>query len=80
MSDTSNRLVNCFLNVFPDIQPAEVPRASTASLPAWDSAAHITLLSAVCEEFGFDMPAEDYEHLVSFGLIADYLETRTANG
>jgi acyl carrier protein len=79
MNDIQTRLTNSFSIVFPDIQPEEIPKASTASLAAWDSVAHITLLSAVSEEFGVEFSADDFEELVSFELIADYLESRTAN-
>jgi acyl carrier protein len=79
MNDIQARLTNSFSIVFPDIQPEEIRKASTASLAAWDSVAHITLLSAVSEEFGVEMSADDFEELVSFELIADYLASRTAN-
>ena len=78
MNNISSRVVNCFANVFPDIQPEEIPRASTASLAAWDSVAHITLLSAISEEFGVELEPEDFEELISYALIVDHLETRTA--
>jgi acyl carrier protein len=77
MNDTTKRLVYCFSAIFPDLQPDEIPKASTASLTAWDSIAHITLLSAVSEEFQLEFAAEDFEELVSFALIADYLDNRT---
>jgi acyl carrier protein len=38
--------------------------------------AHITLLSAVAEEFGVELESEDFAELVSFALIAAYLEKR----
>jgi acyl carrier protein len=77
MNDTNKRLVYCFSIVFPDIQPEEIPRASTASLAAWDSVAHITLLAVVSEKFEVEFSSEDFEELVSFALIADYLDNRT---
>jgi acyl carrier protein len=73
MKDIHERLVACFRNVFPNVEAEEAPRASTASLAAWDSLAHITLLSAISEEFGVDFSDEDFEELVSFALIADRL-------
>ncbi len=78
MSHLQERLAACFAGVFPDIQPDEVPRASTASLAAWDSVAHVTLLSAVSEEFGVEFEMEDYEDLVSYALILDCLEGKLA--
>lgn len=76
MNDTSQRITRCFENVFPNLRPNEIPRASTASLPAWDSVAHITLLAAIAEEFGVEFAPEDFEELISFPLIVDYVEGR----
>ena len=79
MNDTQERVTRCFSNVFPDLPEAEIPRASTASLAAWDSVAHVTLLSSISEEFGQAFELEDYEELVSYPLIVDRLENRTRN-
>jgi acyl carrier protein len=80
MTHTNQRLATCFENAFPEIQPDEIPRASTASMAAWDSVAHITLLSAISEEFGVEFAPEDFEELVSYALIADSLESRVNHG
>lgn len=80
MNDIKGRLASCFSNVFPDIRPDEIPRASTASLAAWDSVAQVTLLSSVAEEFALDFDVEHFEELVSYALILDYLETKSVNG
>jgi acyl carrier protein len=74
MNDTEKKVIRCFSNVFPDVPLSEFPRASTASLAAWDSVAHVTLLSSIAEEFGLDLEIEDFEELVSYPLIIDYLE------
>ena len=79
MNDTKEKVARCFSNVFPDIRQDEIPRASTASLAAWDSVAHITLLSSIAEEFGVDFELEDFEELVSYPLIVDYLENKSTN-
>ena len=61
----------------PDIRPEEIPAASTTTLPGCgDSVAHVTLLSAISEEFGIDFEVEDFEELVSYSLIVDYLEKK----
>jgi acyl carrier protein len=75
-TDTRQRLVQCFANVFPELRPDEIPAANVESLKAWDSVAHITLLTAIAEEFGLELEPEEFEELVSFELIADYLERR----
>ena len=76
MNDIKGRVNRCFSNVFPDIPPAELVRASTASLAAWDSLAQVTLLSSIGEEFGVNFELDDFEELVSYPLIVDYLENR----
>ena len=80
MNDTKQKVARCFSAVFPDIRPDEIPRASTASLAAWDSVAHVTLLSAIAEEFGLNFELDDFEELVSYALIVDYLESKSAHG
>jgi acyl carrier protein len=80
MSEIHEKLTRCFANVFPNLPRDEIPRASTTSLAAWDSLAHVTLLSAVAEEFGQEFELDDYEALVSYSLIVDHLENRAANG
>lgn len=76
MKNIEKRVAQCFSNVFPKIRPDEIPSASTASLAAWDSVAHVTLLSSISEEFGVDFELEDYEELVSYALIVEYLEKK----
>jgi acyl carrier protein len=74
MNDIQSRLSQCFANVFPDVPASELPRTSMASLARWDSVAHITLLSAVSEEFALDLSPDDFEDLTSYSLILDYVE------
>ena len=79
MNTIQKRVVRCFLNVFPDLREEEILRASTASLAAWDSVGHVTLLSAIAEEFGQSFELEDFEELVSYQLIVDHLENEARN-
>ena len=60
MNDLKAKVARCFSNVFPDLPQAEIPRASTASLGSWDSVAHVTLLSAIEEEFGVAFELDDF--------------------
>jgi acyl carrier protein len=69
------RLGRCFAAVFPDLGPAEIPRASLTSVATWDSLASITLLSVLEEEFGVQIDPGEFAELVSFELILDYLRT-----
>jgi acyl carrier protein len=76
MSDIPERVSRCFANVFPDLREEEISRASMTSLAIWDSVAHVTLLSAIAEEFGQSFELEDFEELVSYPLIVDDLENK----
>jgi acyl carrier protein len=80
MDEISQRVANCFSNVFPGLSPDELARASTASLAAWDSAAHVTLLFAIEEEFGLELELSDFEELISYALILSFVEEKSANG
>ncbi len=79
MTTVAERVTACFANVFPGVRTNEIPRASTASLAAWDSIAHITLLSSISEEFGLEFSSQDFEDLSSFALIVDCLESRAGH-
>jgi acyl carrier protein len=74
MSDTRQRLINCFQSVFPNLGPAEVPVATMASVATWDSLAGASLLTVIEEEFSVQVAPEDFDRFVSFELILDYLE------
>jgi acyl carrier protein len=78
MTDIQVRLSACFANVFPDLKPDEIPQASQESLAAWDSVAHITLLSAIAEEFQCEMDEEFLETLTSYKRIVEYVEAGSA--
>ena len=78
MNGIEVRVAQCFANVFPDLPASEVGRASTDTLAAWDSVAHITLLTAISEEFGIDFEPEDYLDLVSYPRIVDAIRIRQA--
>jgi acyl carrier protein len=76
MNDINQRISRCFANVFPDIRPNQIAAASTTSLSGWDSVAHITLLAAISEEFDLEFAPEDFEELISFPRIVNYVESR----
>jgi acyl carrier protein len=79
MTDIQQRVAQCFLTVFPALTAAEVPRASQATLPKWDSVANVTLLSAIAEEFGIELDDEAFESLTSYALVVDFVERRLAD-
>jgi acyl carrier protein len=78
MTDIPTRVARCFQTVFPDLAAADIPRASQAALSQWDSVAHVTLLTALAEEFQIELDDESFETLTSYALIVDHLESHGA--
>lgn len=73
MNDLTERLVNCFVTVFPGLSRQEILRARQDSVPAWDSMAALTLVSVLEEEFQREIDFELLPELNSFEKIRDYL-------
>ncbi|MBM4439375.1 MAG: acyl carrier protein [Candidatus Rokubacteria bacterium] len=69
MTDARARLTRCFTAVFPQLTDDAVPTAALATVPAWDSIAHVTLLAVVEEEFGTPVDPDEIEHLTSFDAL-----------
>jgi len=69
MSDLSSRLTRCFHAVFPSIPADQIPRASAATVEAWDSVNMVNLLAVVGEEFGVEIDWEKADELTSFEAI-----------
>jgi len=76
MPPTHDRLVKCFRSVFPVVAADEVPRASLANTPTWDSLASVNLIALIEDEFALDIPLDDYEHMNSFENIYVYVKQR----
>ena len=80
MPELQARLAGCFATVFPNLDADEILRASHASVANWDSLATVTLVSVVEEEFGVSIPPEEFEYMISFDLVLDFVKRRSANG
>lgn len=78
MTDIQSRISQCFRNVFPDLAADDIPRASQATLAQWDSVAHVTLISAIAEEFQVELDDDSYESLTSYAQIAAFVEAQAA--
>lgn len=76
MDTLKNKVSDCFLNVFPTLSSAALETASTTTLKEWDSMSHVILLSSIAEAFQLDLEPEDFEGLVSYQRIVEYLEQR----
>ncbi len=67
------RLINCFKKVFPAMSTADIPSATQEGTSAWDSVAHVTLLSLISEEFAIDIDFEEFAEATSFSAIQDLI-------
>jgi acyl carrier protein len=76
MNNIETRLTECFTNVFPGLKPNQIAVANAETLSAWDSVAHITLLTAVGEEFRIEFEPDDYVDLLSYRQILAVLKDR----
>jgi acyl carrier protein len=77
MDSIANRLTNCFRTVFPNLPETEIPAASQATVPAWDSVNAIMLVNVIEEEFEIQMDFDRLAELDSFSRIHDYLSQET---
>jgi len=73
MTMVKERLENCFIGVFPNLEPDEIESASVMSMKEWDSIATVTLLAVIEEEFGFKVPVEKLKQLDSFTSLLKYV-------
>ena len=74
MDNTTQRLVQCFRTVFPDLSEESIYTASQTTVPEWDSIAAITMVNVIEEEFQIQMDFENIESLTSFERIREYLQ------
>lgn len=73
MDDTKERLAQCFVLLFPDLNTSEILTANQRDIAEWDSIAAITLVNLIEEEFGLQIDFEALAELTSFNSILDYL-------
>jgi acyl carrier protein len=71
-----DRLVGCFRQVFADLPPSEIPKASVESLAAWDSIAHITLLNLIQEEFNIQIDLDEFDQATSFEAMLNLIRAK----
>jgi acyl carrier protein len=67
------QLVGCFKKVFPNLSRADILSATQKSVGAWDSIAHVTLISLIGEEFGCALDFEEFGEATSFAEFRDLL-------
>jgi acyl carrier protein len=74
--DAPTQLASIFRAVFSLAGDADVSILNQANLDAWDSMAHISLITAIESEFGVEIDPNDALELTSFHSMAVYVQTR----
>ena len=77
MNTIKERLSNCFALAMPELDQADISRASISSVAGWNSIATVNLVSLIEEEFDIQISDADMDNFVSFELILDYLRSKT---
>lgn len=76
MSDLEDRLIRCFLSVFPALTATKIRAFSKDSMAEWDSLAAITLVAVIQEEFSVEIDVSVLYELDSFAAFQTYLRQR----
>jgi len=76
MTNIRERLEKCFAVALPDLPLSEIPRASTSSVPKWDSLAMVNILALIEEEFSIQIADDDLARFTSFESITEYLQSK----
>lgn len=74
MDQVTDRLRDCFKEVFPDLADEQIETAVRAEMSEWDSLATLTLLAVVEEEFELQLDEEAIGKLTSFSAVRDVVE------
>ena len=70
----TDRLRECFIEVFPDLPDDQIQTASRAEMSEWDSLATLTLLAVIEEEFGLQLDDEAIAKLTSFSAVREVIQ------
>jgi acyl carrier protein len=73
MDSIRERLIACFIAVFPELSREQAPDVSIENFAAWDSSHHFILMQVIEEDFGFQIPEEKTSEIDSFHAIEDLL-------
>jgi acyl carrier protein len=77
MNPIDQRLQAIFRSVFDLSETADVAACSQLNTATWDSMAHVTLVVAIEEEFGFAMDASDSMTITSYDAARRYLAAQS---
>jgi acyl carrier protein len=70
----TDRLRDCFREVFPDLPDEQIETADRAEMAEWDSLATLTLLAVIEEEFGLQLDDDAIAKLTSFSAVRGVVE------
>jgi len=73
VTELDDRLVRCFLSIFPALTEEEIRTADVNLLSDADSLAGVTLVALIDQEFGVDIDLERLLKLGSFQAVRQYL-------
>jgi acyl carrier protein len=76
MNQTSERLLECFRAVFPELDDGQLTRLKQTEESTWDSLASLSLITVIEEEFDTVLDDESIPELNSFEKIRDALAAR----
>jgi acyl carrier protein len=71
---TRQRLLRCFAAVFDQIEEKDLPLLRMETSEAWDSLAHVMLMSVVQQEFSVDISLEEARRLNSFESLLERIQ------
>lgn len=73
MPESSERLIRCFLSVFPGLSEEDVQNADIAELVDADSLAGVTLVALIGEECGVELDRDKLASLKTFAAVREYV-------
>jgi acyl carrier protein len=73
MTETDERLHQCFEAAFPELAPEKIPLASVETVADWDSLHAVILVALLEEAFAIRIPSGDYPLLRSHAAVREYL-------
>lgn len=74
------RLEGCFEQAFPGLSRSAIPTCTQSTVAAWDSIAHVTLMSLIGEVFGIEIDFEEFEDATSFADVLEVVRAKAENG
>ncbi|MBR9808878.1 MAG: acyl carrier protein [Alphaproteobacteria bacterium] len=74
---TETRLNEVFQTVFLDDDLELSDDMTAADVDGWDSLAHINLMFAIEQEFGFQFPGNELAELPNIGALKAFIDSKT---